>query len=508
MSRVALADIPSAVKRVREYFHTHATKPYEWRKRQLDRLHAMLVDNESAFIAALQSDLGRGLMEATILDVALIATEVQRSASLLRQWMQPEHVGTPLSIAPASSYIVRDPYGVVLLIGPFNYPIQLVVLPLVAALSAGNCVVVKPSELTPSVSSLLASLLPRYLDPQAVVVVEGAIPETTALLKERWDHIFFTGSETVGRIVARAAAEHLTPVTLELGGKSPVIVAQDADLTLAARRIVWGRNMNAGQTCVAPDFVFCHASVKPRLLELLSSTIDAFFGADPKQSPDLARIVNTRGTQRLASIIDAHKADIVKGGGYDVESKYVEPTVLDLKSSTEGVAMQDEIFGPILPVLEYSDLSTVLSYINSHPKPLALYLFTSDASVQQRVLQQTSSGGVVLNDVVVHLGNKDLPFGGVGASGTGSYHGKWGYQRLSHAKAVVHKSLYGDAPARYPPYDAGKMRLYRFISSVYRVDQGTVVNGMTRVVAPLLVLAIAYRMGWLQQLQQQLRSRL
>ena len=505
MSRVTLADIPSAVQKVRAYFNTHVTKPYEWRKHQLDRLSDLLTENEAAFVAALQSDLRKPLYEAAGSEVHLVATEVQRCAALLRSWMQPEYVPTPLSLAPASSYVIRDPYGVVLLIGPFNYPVQLIVLPLVAALSAGNCVVIKPSEAVPAVSSIFASLLPRYLDPQAVIVVEGAIPETTALLKERWDHIFFTGSETVGKIVARAAAEHLTPVTLELGGKSPVIVDADADLQLAARRIIWGRTMNTGQSCIAPDYVFCHSSVKPQLLTLLSSTIDTFYGSDPKQSPDLARIVSTRHAQRLASIIDAHKADVVKGGGYDVESRWVEPTVLDLKLSTDGKAMQEELFGPVLPVIDFTDLATVIAYINARPKPLALYLFTSNSATQHRVLTQTSSGGVSLNDTIVHIANKDLPFGGVGSSGMGAYHGKWGYQQLSHTKAVVHKSVYGDAPLRYPPYDANKLRVYRLLLGIYRVNQDTVVNGVKWVVAPLLLLAVAYRMGWLAQLRSRLQ---
>ena len=505
MSRVTLGEIPAAVQRVRDYFNTHVTKTYEWRKQQLDRLHAMLTENEAAFVAALQSDLRKPLYEAGASEVFLVATEVKRSAALLRSWMQPEHVPTPLALAPASSYIVRDPYGVVLLIGPFNYPVQLIALPLVAALSAGNCVVVKPSELVPATSSTFASLLPRYLDPQAVIVVEGAIPETTALLKERWDHIFFTGSEAVGKIVARAAAEHLTPVTLELGGKSPVIVDSDADLPLAARRIIWGRTLNAGQSCIAPDYVFCHAAVKPQLLTLLSSTIDTFYGSDPKKSADLSRIVSSRHTQRIASIIDAHKADVVKGGGYDVESRWVEPTILDLKRSTDGRAMQEEIFGPVLPVIEFTDLTAVIAHINARPKPLALYLFTSNTATQQRVLTQTSSGGVTLNDVILHIANKDLPFGGVGSSGTGSYHGRWGYQQLSHTKAVVHKSLYGDAPVRYPPYDAGKLRMYRLILGIVRVNQDTMVKGVKWVMAPLLLLAVAYRMGWLAHLRSRLQ---
>ena len=305
-------------------------------------------------MAALQADLRKPLFEAAGYEVAVLAAEVDKVASQLQGWMAPEHVPTPLGISPASSYIVREPYGVVLIIGPFNYPVQLTVLPLCAALCAGNCAVVKPSELTPAVSSLLASLIPRYLDPSAVTCVEGAIAETTALLRERWDFIFFTGSETVGRIVARAAAEHLTPVCLELGGKSPVIVDQGADLKLAARRVVWGKHINQGQTCISPDYAYVHSSIKAAFLSACAATVEQFFGKDPKASPDLGRIVSERHTARLKGIIEEHKEEVVLGGDVDVEARWVSPTVLDMNSGPHGKAMQEEIFGPVSATMHRS----------------------------------------------------------------------------------------------------------------------------------------------------------
>jgi aldehyde dehydrogenase (NAD+) len=348
--------------------------------------------------------------------------------------------------------------------------VQLRTLPLAAALSAGNCVVIKPSELVPHTSSLLCSLIPRYLDTSAVTCVQGSVQETTVLLKERWDYIFFTGSEQVGRIVARAAAEHLTPITLELGGKSPVIVDQTSDLPLAVRRVLWGKLINVGQTCIAPDYCYVHEAVKSRFIDLCQSTLEQFFGKDPSQSPDLGRIVTTRHTERLKAIIDQHRDEVVVGGQVDVEGKWVSPTILDLKSGVHGKVMEEELFGPILPVIGFTELSECVRYINSKPKPLALYLFSTDQAVVKRVLNETSSGGVAINDTVMQIANKDLPFGGVGSSGMGSYHGKHGFLTLSHSKAVVHRSEWGDAPQRYPPYTAANLRVYRMILNMWRID--------------------------------------
>ena len=493
----SMADIPATVARVRAYFASHATKSYDWRRRQLEAVLALLTDNEAALIDALHADLRKPKMEAAAGEVVNSAAEVREVLSQLKSWMKPESVHTPIALQPASSYIVREPYGVMLLIGPFNYPISIIIQPLVAAIAAGNTVVIKPSELTPAVSALLARLIPQYLDQQAFAVVEGAIPETTALLRERWDYIFFTGSQAVGRVVARAAAEQLTPVTLELGGQNPVIVDADANVELAARRTAWGTTFNAGQVCLKPNHVWVHESVKQRYIAALGENLHNFFGAQPQHSPDFARMASERHTQRLASIIDAHKADIVHGGRYDIADKYIEPTILDLKQQPTGRAMEEELFGPVMVVLGFTDLSSVLAHINAGSKPLALYLFTKSAATQKRVLNETSSGGVVINDNLLgtqahntlsrcyharrcalwiepltmtvctccafrmHHVNPNLPFGGVGGSGMGAYHTYHGYRQLSHAKAVLHKSEWFDAPQRYPPYTDGAWNLFR-----------------------------------------------
>ena len=394
------SDIPGTVSRLRSYFASQATKSYEWRRAQLESLLKLITDNEKELLQALYTDLHKPTMEASAGEIVNSAAEVRETLSQLKTWMRPESVHTPIALQPASSYVVREPYGVMLLIAPFNYPFSLIVLPLVAAIAAGNAVVMKPSEMTPAVSAAIARLIPQYLDQQAFAVVEGGIPETTALLQQRWDYIFFTGSETVGKIVAKAAAEHLTPVTLELGGKSPVIVDADANVELAARRVLWGKGHNLGQICIAPNHVFVHESIKQKYLTAVAGYMDQFYGAQPQQSPDLARMVSTRHTQRLASIIDAHKNDIVKGGQYDIESKWVEPTLIDLNDQPTGRVMEEELFGPILPVIGFKDISTVIAHINAHPKPLALYIFSKSAATQKRVLDETSSGGVCINDVL------------------------------------------------------------------------------------------------------------
>ena len=396
----AAVDIPGTVARLRSYFGTHATKPYEWRRRQLEGLLALVTEHEAALLEALHVDLHKPTMEAGGGELVSTTGAIRDALSQLQGWMKPESVHTPIALQPASSYIVREPYGVLLLIAPFNYPVSLALLPLLAALAAGNAVLLKPSELTPSVSAALARLIPQYVDREAVAVVEGGVLESTLLLRERWDYIFFTGSETVGKVVARAAAEHLTPVTLELGGKSPVIVDKDADVALAARRVMWGKTFNVGQTCIAPDHTFVHASIKQQYLTALAACIDTFYGADARESADLARIVSTRHTARLGSILDAHAADVVKGGRYDIEARWVEPTILDLHDKPQGRAMQEELFGPVLPVIGFTELSSVLQHINAQPKPLALYLFTKSHETQQRVMDETSSGALVINDTL------------------------------------------------------------------------------------------------------------
>jgi aldehyde dehydrogenase (NAD+) len=354
---------------------------------------------------------------------------------------------------PAKNRLIPQPLGVVGIIAPWNYPLQLAIGPLVAAIAAGNCAIVKPSEVAPRTSEALARLVPKYLDPEAVTVVQGGVAETTALLEQRFDHIFYTGNGTVGRVVMTAAAKNLTPVTLELGGKSPTIVDASADLDVTARRIVWGKFFNAGQTCVAPDYVLVEKKIEERLLAALVRTVKEFFGADPKQTKDYSRIVNTRHHRRLVQYLG--DGQLVCGGDHDENDKYIAPTILK-NVKPDAPVMADEIFGPILPVLSVGSVGEAIEFVNKRPKPLALYVFTGERQVADEVLARTSSGGACVNDVVLHLAIPELPFGGVGESGMGAYHGKTGFETFSHRKAVLSKVAAMDMSLRYPPFDEKK----------------------------------------------------
>jgi aldehyde dehydrogenase (NAD+) len=369
--------------------------------------------------------------------------------------MKPERVRTSKIAMPGRSYIYREPLGVTLIIGAWNYPLHLVLVPLIGAIAAGNCAVLKPSEVAPNVSALIAKWIPKYLDRKAVQVVEGSVPETTELLQEKWDHIFYTGNGTVGRIVMAAAARHLTPVTLELGGKSPCIVDESADLNMAAQRIVFGKFFNAGQTCVAPDYVLVHDHVHDALVNRMSSAIREFYGDDPKQSPDFARIVNERHHARLTRLLD--DADVVTGGETDVSDRYIAPTIIKNVKEDDAV-MQEEIFGPILPVISVPSVDSAIAFVNRRPKPLALYLFGRNKDVHDRVLAGTSAGGTTINHIWLHLGVDQLPFGGVGESGMGAYHGRLSFETFSHHRAVLKKPLLPDPPLLFPPYSARKLR--------------------------------------------------
>ena len=404
---------------------------------------------------ALKSDLGKSAFEGWAGETYLIAGELKHARKHLASWMRPKRVRTPLLAQPGVSKVYAEPLGVVLNIAPWNYPIQLALAPLIGAIAAGNSVVLKPSEVAPACSALLARLLPRYLDPECVAVIEGGVPETTRLLEQRFDHIFYTGNGTVGRIVMEAAARHLTPVTLELGGKSPCIVDEDVDLEVAARRIVWGKFFNAGQTCIAPDYVLCHASREAQLIEQMKKVLIEFYGEDPKASPDYGRIINERHHARLSKLIAS--GELAAGGQSDPTDKYIAPTVLR-KVDPASPVMADEIFGPILPVLTVPDLDAAITFINARDKPLALYLFSRNAEHVERVLQRTSSGGACVNDVMAHLIPHELPFGGVGASGMGAYHGHASFETFTHKKSVMAKATFLDPSIRYPPYTPGKTK--------------------------------------------------
>jgi aldehyde dehydrogenase (NAD+) len=449
------------VAAARAAFRRGVTKPYAWRTEQLRSMRRMLVDNEQLIAEALRSDLAKSPDAAWLTEIGFVVTEIDHTLRHLRSWLRPRRVTMPVWLAPARAKIVREPLGVVLVIAPWNYPLMLLLAPAVGAIAAGNSVVLKPSELAPATSRVIAQLVPAYLDREAVRVVEGGVDETTALLTERFDHIFYTGNGTVGRIVLEAAAKHLTPVTLELGGKSPAFVDEGAHLQVAARRIVWGKFTNAGQTCVAPDYILGTRAVLDALKPQLAAAIEEFYGPDPASSEEYGRIVDDRHFARLFAHLEPHL--VVSGGRHDAVTRYIEPTILD-GVTLDSPVMQEEIFGPVLPLVEVSGVDDAIAVVNEREKPLALYVFTERAETVQRFVRDTSSGALNVNVPVVHLGVPDLPFGGVGASGMGSYHGERSIEAFSHAKPVLRQSTRPDTTAFvYPPFSTFQRRLMRRI---------------------------------------------
>ncbi|MCF3961178.1 aldehyde dehydrogenase family protein [Streptomyces fuscigenes] len=422
------------VARLRATFRTGRTKDRAWRVGQLTALRGLLTEHEGDLAAALHTDLGKSEREAVRTEVLFTVREIDHTLEHLDGWLRPTPAAVPDHLPGARAWSLLEPLGVVLVIGPWNYPAQLLLAPMVGALAAGNCVVVKPSELAPATSALLARLLPKHLDSDAVAVVEGGIPETTALLEQRFDHIFYTGNGTVGRIVMRAAAEHLTPVTLELGGKSPVFVDRDADIAETAARLVGAKFLNAGQTCVAPDYVLTDPDTAQLLVAALVETIRAVYGDDPAASPRYGRIVNERHFDRLHGLLDS--GTVAAGGGSDRSARYIAPTVLS-GVAPDSPVMREEIFGPVLPVVEVDGLDEAIAFVGDRDKPLALYAFTRSETTRERLLAETSSGAVTFGIPVSHLTVPDLPFGGVGESGMGSYHGPYSMETFSHRKAVL-----------------------------------------------------------------------
>jgi aldehyde dehydrogenase (NAD+) len=451
-------DAAALVARLRATFDTGRTRPLAWRRAQLDALHALLVDHERELLDALATDLAKPPLEAYGTDVGFVKSEVRHARKHLERWTRPEKVRAPLTTQPARAWIQREPLGVVLVIAPWNYPVQLALSPLVGALAAGNCAVLKPSELAPTTSAVLARRLPEYVDASAVAVVQGGAEETTALLAPRWDHIFYTGNGRVGRIVMRAAAEHLTPVTLELGGKSPAVVDRSADLDVAARRIAWGKYLNAGQTCIAPDYVLCHDGVIDELTDRIDAAVRTFYGPDPRLSPDYARIVDTRHLRRLVAYLD--DGDIAFGGQSDEPTRYFAPTALR-GVADDAPSMTDEVFGPVLPIRAVSGTDEAVEFVNARDKPLALYVFADNDVIARDVVDRTSSGTVAVNSTLFQVSVPELPFGGVGPSGMGAYHGRHSFDTFSHAKGVLQKSPRPDPGLTYPPYPRWKERLLR-----------------------------------------------
>lgn len=451
-----IESIPGRISRLRRAFDAGRTRPLEWRRQQLKQLIAMHDDHADEFIAALHADFGKPTFEAFTSDVGQGKMEAKSALKHLKKWTRPERIG--LLPVMGRARVLREPLGVVLIISPWNYPVGLLLSPLVGAVAAGNAVVLKPSEVTPHVSAVLAKWIPQYMDPEAIALVEGGVAETTALLEERFDHIFYTGNGRVAQVVMQAAAKHLTPVTLELGGKSPCIVHEDADIETAARRIAWGKFMNAGQTCIAPDYILVHESREPALVAALERSVRDFYGKDPKQSADYARIVNSRHHERLSTLMK--DGNPVFGGDVDDEQCYVAPTVLRDVADDSRV-MQEEIFGPILPVRKVRDIDEAIDFVNGREKPLALYLFTKDEGVENDVLSRTSSGGVCVNGTLLHIMDPRLPFGGVGPSGSGAYHGRHTFETFSHRKSVLTRGTRFDPKFMYPPYGKMLTRLVR-----------------------------------------------
>ena len=446
---------------LRRYFDSGATRPLEWRRAQLRGLDAFLREREEDIAAAIHADLRKSAAEAWLTETGYLRSEIRHALKHIRQWTRPRRVPVPLPYLPGRAVVERDPLGVVLIIGAWNYPLQLTLAPLVAAIAGGNCVALKPSEMAPATSRLLASELPRSLDPASLKVVEGDGAVSAGLLEHRFDHIFFTGSRRKGREVMRAAARHLTPVTLELGGKCPVIVSEKADLRVAARRIAWAKFLNAGQTCISPDYLLVHQSVEEPLLKLIQEALKKFFGADPQSSADYGRIVDVRTFRRLEAL--TREGEPVAGGACSEEQCYIAPTIIR-NIPPDSRLMEDEIFGPVLPVLTFSTLAEAVEQVRSRPDPLAVYLFSRDRAELDYLKSRTRSGGVCCNDLLFQAAIPALPFGGRGVSGIGLYHGKAGFDTFTAPRSVLRRSAFPDPDLRYPPYSA---RGFSFLKRIF-----------------------------------------
>ncbi|MBB6451349.1 aldehyde dehydrogenase (NAD+) [Geomicrobium halophilum] len=452
-------DVQTILSEHRQFFLTESTRDVSFRIKQLNQLKKAIQDHEAEISAALEEDLGKSTFEAYVTEIGIVLNSISDAIKHLKTWDKPVKVKTPAYMQPSKSYIVNEPYGTVLIIGPFNYPFQLLMEPLIGAIAAGNCAVLKASEHTPATARVVKGMLAKIFYKEYIRVVEGGVDTNTALIHSRFDYIFFTGSPRVGKIVMEAAAKNLIPVTLELGGKSPAVVHKDANLKKAAERITWGKFLNAGQTCIAPDHVMIHADVKEKFMKLLKKKIEKFYGSDIQHNDDYGRIINQGHFDRLTGIIEKDHDALVYGGGHDHSDHYIEPTILDI-SSREAASMQEEIFGPILPVLTFADINTAIADINGQPKPLAFYLFTENEKLQETIMERASYGGGCVNDTIMHVGNPHLPFGGVGSSGMGVYHGYYSYQTFSHQKSVMNKSTKVSTSFMYPPYK-NKLKLVK-----------------------------------------------
>lgn len=447
------------VAKQREFYQTHATRDVRFRRQALKKLQKALIEWEARICEALQQDLGKCATEAYMSEIGMVRAGVRESLSHLRRWSRPKRVVAPLAQFPSTCRVEPEPYGVTLIISPWNYPILLCLDPLAAAISAGNCCVVKPSSMTPATSAVIAAMLGSIYPEEFVTTVLGGRESIGALLEQRFDYIFFTGSPLVGHVVMEAAACHLTPVTLELGGKSPCIVDETADITVAARRIAFGKILNAGQTCVAPDYLLIHQSRKQEFIEAYRREVKRMLGDNPLQNAELTHIVNRRHFDRLMGLLAG--CTPVIGGRGDAETLRIEPTLL-VDVTAESPVMQQEIFGPILPLLTYETWDEVEQFVLARPRPLASYLFTTSLRAEKRFVQHLSFGGGCVNDTIIHLAVHGLPFGGIGDSGMGAYHGKAGFDTFTHYKSILKKANWLDLPFRYHPYTALGEKLLRF----------------------------------------------
>jgi aldehyde dehydrogenase (NAD+) len=445
-----LNPVPALAERARAYFRSEATRGYQARTDRLRALLRTLQRNEAKLFEALKRDLGKPMHEAYPAEIGIVYEEIHYALKRLKQWMRPEARSLPFMLWPGRGARYPEPLGTALIIAPWNYPLQLALSPLVGALAAGCNAVLKPSELSPATAAIIETVCREaFSDDGCVTVVQGGVEVSTALLAEKWDLVFFTGSTRVGQVVLEAAAKHLTPCVLELGGKSPCIIDETSDLTITARRVAWGKTYNAGQSCVAPDYVLVHRNVKQAFIDAFAAAVRDFFGADVSRSPDYGRIVSAQHFSRLQGLMTGGR--VVLGGQSDAESRFIAPTVL-VDVDLGHPLMREEIFGPLLPVIEVADVAAAIRFVNERPRPLALYVFSSDSTKTEEVLQRVSAGGAVVNDTVVHYAAQELPFGGVGPSGMGSYHGRASFDAFTHYKSVVKKPFAFDLKVRYPPY--------------------------------------------------------
>lgn len=448
-------EIRNIIASQRSFFKEGKTKEVAFRIEKLKLLKQIIEEHETEICDALYKDFKKPKFESVLSETAFIISELDHVIKKLKSWAKPKKISSSIINFPSSDYIYSEPYGACLIIAPWNYPFQLAISPLIGAIAAGNTVVLKPSELSANTSQILFDILEKVFPKEMLAVVQGGIPVSEALLEEKWDYVFFTGSVTVGKIVAKAIAPHLTHSTLELGGKSPCIIHKSAKVNLAAKRIVWGKFLNGGQTCIAPDYILIDSSIKKEFIDAVKTEITSAYGANPKDSPDYARIINTKNFERLAEMLEGENCPV--GGEINREQLYIAPTLIDEPALSSKV-MEDEIFGPILPVLSFSSKENIADIIVNYPKPLALYVFSEDNSFSEKILKTYSFGGGAINDVVIHVVNKKLPFGGVGNSGNGAYHGKHSFDTFSHKKSISKRGTWLDIPLRYAPYgDKGSL---------------------------------------------------